>query len=70
MYLLRNKKFLETLSRKLNEKRMYVSRYGNRGKPTEEALTRESTIMKLKVEDLVRFCSNGKSYFVSWNENH
>jgi CRISPR-associated protein Cas1 len=52
------KRFLETLSRKLNEKRMYVSRYGNRGKTTEEALTRESTIMKLKVESLADFCLN------------
>lgn len=47
------KRFLETLSRKFNEKRMYVSRYGNRGKTTEEALTRESTIMKLQIEELV-----------------
>ena len=46
------KRFLETLSRKFNEKRMYVSRYGNRGKVTEEALTRESTIMKLQIEEL------------------
>jgi CRISPR-associated protein Cas1 len=46
------KRFLETLSRKFNEKRMYVSRYGNRGKATEEALTRESTIMKLQIEEL------------------
>jgi len=46
------KRFLETLSRKFNEKRMYVSRYGNRGKATEEALTRESTIMKLEIENL------------------
>lgn len=46
------KRFLETLSRKFNEKRMYVSRYGNRGKATEEALTRESTIMKLQIERL------------------
>jgi|SRR6185312_1633056 len=52
------KRFLESLSRKLNEKRMYVSRYGNRGKVTEEALTRESTIMKLKIEDLANFCSS------------
>ena len=44
------KRFLETLSRKFNEKRMYVSRYGNRGNVTEEALTRESTIMKLQIE--------------------
>jgi hypothetical protein len=35
---------------------MYVSRYGNRGKLTEEALTRESTIMKLKIESLAIFC--------------
>lgn len=47
------KRFLETLSRKFNEKRMYVSRYGNRGKVTEEALTRESTIMKLQIEEFV-----------------
>jgi CRISPR-associated protein Cas1 len=45
------KRFLETLSRKFNEKRMYVSRYGNRSKATEEALTRESTIMKLQIEE-------------------
>ncbi len=50
------KRFLETLSRKFNEKRMYVSRYGNRGKSTEEALTRESTVMKLKIENLTNFC--------------
>lgn len=52
------KRFLETLSRRLNEKRMYVSRYGNRGKQTEEAWTRESTIMKLKIEKLALFCMN------------
>jgi len=50
------KRFLETLSRKFNEKRMYVSRYGNRGKATEEALTRESTIMKLQIEEFVNKC--------------
>jgi CRISPR-associated protein Cas1 len=50
------KRFLETLSRKFNEKRMYVSRYGNRGKATEKALTRESTIMKLQIEELANFC--------------
>lgn len=55
------KRFLETLSRKFNEKRMYVSRYGNRGKPIEEALTRESTIMKLQIEELVNFCLNNYS---------
>src|SRR2546428_11084838 len=57
------KRFLETLSRKFNEKRMYASRYGNRGKPTEEALTRESTIMKLKFENLALFCMNSKIIF-------
>lgn len=50
------KRFLETLSRKFNEKRMYVSRYGNRGKVTEESLTRESTIMKLQIEELATLC--------------
>lgn len=55
------KRFLETLSRKFNEKRMYVSRYGNRGKPTEEALTRESTIMKLKMENFVNYCLKNRS---------
>jgi len=50
------KRFLETLSRKFNEKRLYVSRYGNRGKPTKEAFTRESTIIKLKIEKLALFC--------------
>lgn len=50
------KRFLETLSRKFNEKRMYVSRYGNRGKVTEEALTRESTIIKLQIEEFVNSC--------------
>lgn len=50
------RRFLETLSRKFNEKRMYVSRYGNRGNATEEALTRESTIMKLQIEELSKFC--------------
>lgn len=50
------KRFLETLSRRFNEKRMYVSRYGNRGKVTEEALTRESTIMKLQIEEFVNKC--------------
>lgn len=52
------KRFLETLSRKFNEKRMYVSRYGNRGKATEEALTRESTIMKLKIEEFAQYYNN------------
>jgi len=51
-------RFLETLSRKFNEKRRYISRYGNRGQSTEEALTRESTIMKLKIENLALFCLN------------
>lgn len=55
------KRFLETLSRKLNEKRMYVSRYGNRGKSTEEALTRESTIIKLKIENLIEFCLTNRN---------
>lgn len=51
------KRFLETLSRKFNEKRMHVSRYGNRGQKDEEALTRESTIMKLEIERLANYCS-------------
>lgn len=55
------KRFLETLSRKLNEKRMYVSRYGNRGQVTEEALTRESTILKLKMENFVSYCLKNRS---------
>ena len=57
------KRFLETLSRKFNEKRMYVSRYGNRGKATEEALTRVSTIMKLKIESLAEFCLEKQTTF-------
>jgi len=58
------KRFLETLSRKLNEKRMYVSRYGNRGKSMENALTRVSTIMKLKIENLALFCMNSKKTII------
>lgn len=59
------KRFLETLSRKFNEKRMYVSRYGNRGKSTEEALTRESTIMKLQIEEFANFCHKEKNQFLA-----
>lgn len=50
------KRFLETLSRKLNEKIMYASRYGNRGQKDKEVLTRESTVIKLQIEELANFC--------------
>lgn len=45
------RKFLETLSRKFNEKIEYVSRFGNRGKVNGVADTRMSTVMKLQIEE-------------------
>ena len=45
------KRFLETLSRKFNEKTEYVSRFGNRGKKDGIANTRMSTVMKLQIEE-------------------
>lgn len=51
------RRFLETISRKFNEKKMYVSRYGNRGQRRQSVLTRESTILKLLTEKLALFCS-------------
>lgn len=51
------KRFLEGLARKFNEKIMYVSRYGNRGKKDGEALTRLSTVIKLQVEEFAINCS-------------
>ncbi|MGI0057872.1 MAG: CRISPR-associated endonuclease Cas1, partial [Nitrosarchaeum sp.] len=56
------KRFLETVSRNLNEKKMYISRYGNRGQSTEEALTRESTIMKLEIEKIANFCIQKRDF--------
>jgi len=50
------RRFLALISRKLNEKRMYDSHYGNRGLIGKKIPTRESTIMKLKVEILAVFC--------------
>ena len=51
------KRFLELISMKFNEKRLYISRYGNRGaRKNKEVPTRESTILKLKVEHLALFC--------------
>ena len=44
------RRFLETLSRKFNEKISYVSRFGNRGKVDGIADTRMSTVMKLQIE--------------------
>lgn len=54
-------RFLETLSRKLNEKRMYASRFGNRGQATKEVLTRESTIIKLQIEEFSTICIKKES---------
>ena len=51
------KRFLETLSRKFNEKILYVSRFGNRGKKDCTANTRISTVMKLQIEEFVINCS-------------
>lgn len=51
------KRFLETLSRKFNEKIEYVSRFGNRGKVDGMALTRMSTVMKLQIEEFAINCS-------------
>jgi CRISPR-associated protein Cas1 len=45
------RRFLETLSRKFNEKIPYVSRFGNRGKVDGIADTRMSTVMKLQIEE-------------------
>lgn len=50
------KRFLETLSRKFNEKIQYVSRYGNRGKVDGIAQTRMSTVMKLQIEEFANNC--------------
>lgn len=50
------KRFLGMISMKLNEKRMYVSRYGNRGNSEKVVPTKMSTIMKLKVENLTKYC--------------
>lgn len=50
------KRFFESFSRKLNEKRMFDSHYGNRGLIGKKVPTRESTIIKLKVEELALFC--------------
>ena len=50
------KRFLEVISRKLNEKRLYNSHYGNRGNSGKKVPTRESTIMKLKIEELAIYC--------------
>jgi len=52
------KRFLDVISRKLNEKRMCASRYGNRSQPNKEVPTRVSTIMKLKVEKLAKIVMN------------
>ena len=51
------KRFLETLSRKFNEKIKYVSRFGNRGKKDHTANTRMSTVMKLQIEEFAINCS-------------
>ncbi|MBS3926448.1 MAG: CRISPR-associated endonuclease Cas1 [Nitrosarchaeum sp.] len=51
------KRFLETLSRKFNEKIEYVSRFGNRGKVDGTASTRMSTVMKLQIEEFAINCS-------------
>ena len=51
------RRFLETLSRKFNEKIEYVSRYGNRGKVDGTASTRMSTVMKLQIEEFTISCS-------------
>jgi len=50
------KRFLEILSIKFNKKMMFASRFGNRGKRTKKIPTRKSTVMKLKFENLDRFC--------------
>ncbi len=54
------KRFLETLSRKFNEKISYVSRFGNRGKVNGIADTRMSTVMKLQIEEFAVNCSKTK----------
>ena len=51
------RRFLETLSRKFNEKTEYVSRFGNRGKEDGIANTRMSTVMKLQIEEFAISCS-------------
>lgn len=51
------RRFLETLSRKFNEKIEYVSRFGNRGKIDGVADTRMSTVMKLQIEEFAISCS-------------
>ena len=50
------KRFLETISRKFNEKKMFISRFGNRGNVNKKTPTRESTIIKLQIEELTNFC--------------
>ncbi len=50
------RRFLETLSRKFNEKISYVSRFGNRGKVDGVADTRMSTVMKLQIEEFAIRC--------------
>ena len=55
------KRFLEVISKKFNEKRMCFSRYGNRGKSGKFVPTRQSTIIKLKIETLAMFCETDLS---------
>ena len=50
------KRFLEAISRELNEKVLFFSRYGNRGRKERLIPTRRSTIMKLEIEKLALFC--------------
>lgn len=51
------RRFLQLISMKLNEKSLYISRYGNRGDlKNRKVPTRQSTIMKLKIESMTEFC--------------